>query len=465
MNACSILSHCLIVLLLYLSKSFLTLSCSPSIASDFLESKVSHESPRSVRDNRSKINMRLNDPTYTDVDQMTGQKRARPTFSSLDVLTEDGHKKTTPNKPGDGLDEKLEREAMLQALYDDPQFAERTQSTKERRNKEGGAKSNSAFQDKAYPHHLKAMMEDGVPVKQWIILLFLIGAGVYQLRKALVGPTVLATAVPQKGGKISTKRKAKTKKGGKNNNRAAKAVTSVSQNTALLEDEIDWEDEEGAKKPHTSPKNVTFHARNKNTNKPVAPAPKLTSDSPDSISTDGSSSTDGRDSPPTIIDTPQNNIQAVESLPFPENGTAANHDGWQTVNKDKIETLDLTDLVEPTQIVSLTKPQNEIEEPAPFDLSNDAIGADTLHVTQSPVQAVKQRKSKVKKAKKQVVDEKTTNVVVKTKEINAISDEDLALMLHLEEERIAQFEKDRASKEDIWEDVVVTKRKNKAVDA
>lgn len=408
--------------------------------------------------------MRLNDPTFADIDQMTGQKRARPTSSSLDVLTEDGHKKTTPIRLTDEHAEKMEREAMLQALYDDPKLAEKTQSAKDRRNKEGGAKSNAAFQDKAYPHHLKAMMEDGVPVKQWIILLFLIGAGVYQLRKALVGPSVLAHVATQKGGKISTKRKAKTKKGGKSNNKAAKAGASTSKNAALVDVEFDWEDKLGTKKPQASQKNVTFHAQNKKTTqKETASAPKLPSDSPDSISTDGSSSTDGEDLPPHIIATPQKNIQAVDSLVFAEIDSAANNDGWQTINKDKVATSVLTDLVEPSHIASLSEPHNVIKELAQLESSNDSDAADIPPVTQLPLQAVKQRKTKAKKTKKQVVDEKVTNVVVIKKEVTAISDEDLALMLHLEEERIAQFEKERASKEDIWEDVVVTKRKNKAV--
>jgi len=393
-----------------------------------------------------------------------GQKRARPPSSSLDIRTEGGDKKTTPPKlvqsSNDGS--ALDQEAVMKALYENPELVGMAHAAKA---KGAEPKIPAKAEQKAYPQHLKAMMEEGVPVKQWIILLVLLGAGVYQLRKALVGPALSAAAAPTKGGKVSTKGKAKGKKAGKGSTRSVRNV--VDKEKAPTIDGIEWNNIVVVKNEQVVKKKATSNARVKKASKKVASPPiKEAPDSPDSISTDGSSSTDGGVSPGKNGVAPLNEFPVVESsLDVDVNVSSPTEEGWLPVSKDKLAAHALPEKLEVVKIS--TQPEAPYVDAEPV-LSELQVTPLVVHeMVEPPVvpdelpPALKSRKTKAKKVTKQVVKEKAAEGF-ETKKINAISDEDLALMLHEEEERIALFEKEKARKQDIWEDVVVPKRKNKA---
>lgn len=459
--------------------------------------------------------MRLNEnPTDADIDHITGQKRARPSSSSLDVQTQDGHMKTTPSKTAEesGADgASYDPEALLQALYKAPELAGMAQQATERikAGKESAKKTTSPAPEESYPNHLKAMMDDGVPVKQWIVLLLLLGAGAYQLRKAMLGPAPASTSPAGKRGKQATKGKAKGKKGSKANGKSARTATLKEQSSIPIEEELASEHTVVLNTKQANKKKITINGRAKKTTKkaPASPALKAALDSPDSISTDGSSSTDG-DSP--LMNGSGNGTGSGSGV-APQNETAVaimettlvsdisdDAEGWHTVSKDKPSAPPMPEKKEPPAFKPQQPAAHVVYEPAavstlvlpnvaeqdqvpeqdqqqPETNIGDTVTVDAFTVVPPvldlPVQMLKPRKAK-KVNKSSIAGEPKVNgaaaaavVVVSNAPHNVISDEDLALMLQQEEVRFAA-QMDKASKdEDDWEGVVVTKRNKKAIKA
>mmetsp|Transcript_10896 Transcript_10896/g.19752 ORF Transcript_10896/g.19752 Transcript_10896/m.19752 type:complete len:487 (-) Transcript_10896:110-1570(-) len=83
------------------------------------------------------------------------------------------------------------------------------------------------------PEHLRAMMEEGIPVKQWIVLLVLLVVGLFQLRKTVLGPTAndKTSKKPPSARKTPIKcpKKAGKQKGKKNASAKSPAPRSVSK--------------------------------------------------------------------------------------------------------------------------------------------------------------------------------------------------------------------------------------------
>ena len=217
--------------------------------------------------------MRLNAPILSnaegdkdELDDHVGsaeRKRSRPT-SSLDVKVPSGAKLTRPPDRNDGKQQPsrppqqqqpqrhifprvtrarggggipsrrynflsdlngLSEEELRMALAHDPELAAAAAAAgvdgdKSRKRspyyRSRGGKVNSLDE---HPEHLRAMMEEGIPVKQWIILLLLLGAGLYQLRKAVLGPTTekngKKTASPRKSQQKGPRKVGKQQKGKK----------------------------------------------------------------------------------------------------------------------------------------------------------------------------------------------------------------------------------------------------------
>lgn len=88
-----------------------------------------------------------------------------------------------------------------------------------------------------YPEHLRELMDGGVPVTQWIILLVLLGSGFYQLRTILVGSdkttrvSALHHKTSEKGGK------SKSKKLKKKNDKTKVAIPKSSSRSTSTENE------------------------------------------------------------------------------------------------------------------------------------------------------------------------------------------------------------------------------------
>lgn len=244
------------------------------------------------------------------------RKRTRPT-SSLDFKTENGHKLTTPNrkipiqqrhyqnqlqqqrelhqqqqqhhhllaqKPSraqsSGIPPKnyefLSRldgmsEEEIRAAFTDPEFAAYAGKESKRspyyRDKDGKMKQE-------HPEHLRAMMEEGIPVKQWIILLLLLGAALWQLRKAWKGPTTSTTekslsrknASPRKGPK-----KAGNKKGRKGGGGMSAKTNEVARPKKAEEKVATEAGKEGSSdvKKSKDPSSVTENAKTKEVAAPL----------------------------------------------------------------------------------------------------------------------------------------------------------------------------------------------------
>ena len=341
------------------------------------------------------------------VEQILGtaeRKRARPS-SSLDVKVDNGSELTRPPTPkeappikqitrnapsplsraqgGGGIPKRryelpdlagMSEEELLKALYDDPELAAEAAAAAEKiqkpkkshtprssRPKQNRSVPVSKRADK-YPAHLKAMMDDGVPVKQWIIVLLLLAAGLYQLRKVLVGPTRT---------KNKTKRHARQVKKGK---KVPRGKANKSQ-AAPLDDIPDIVIEQEVAKPKLVKKAASKKKKNRNkqaaTKRTAAKEQKPkdigTHDSPDSISTDGSSSTDG------VRDTEQLDLapagqSVVIGNAIPEE-TVINDDGWQTVGSKGVQPQALSKREETAKI----EPASSTESPAEGESKVDEL--------------------------------------------------------------------------------------------
>jgi hypothetical protein len=106
--------------------------------------------------------------------------------------------------------EGMNEEELMQALYNDPELAELAAEAGRAKKATGGSTSSSSRKAKAkagitkdgyYPSHIQEKMQEGIPVVQWIIILLLLGAGLYQLKKTLELPDKKKT-IP--GGGISS---------------------------------------------------------------------------------------------------------------------------------------------------------------------------------------------------------------------------------------------------------------------
>jgi len=322
--------------------------------------------------------MRLRDPTKNFsgdssganaeiVDQILGtseRKRARPT-SSLDVRVDHGDKLARPptvkklqrnaqgsyNRAQGGRVSKqkyqlsdlegMSEDQLLQALYDDPELAsaaaaaaEKIQKTKKPHTpRSSRTRYNRSIPDRQrgstkYPAHLKAMMDDGIPIKQWIILLVLIGAGVYQLRKALVGPTIPSA----KKGRRPPRQL--FKKGKKTKSFKPQAADPIEDIPDITEEDV--VKPKAARKVNNKKKKLRTKQASKAKKTTNEPKPREVNshDSPDSISTDGSSSTDGaRETDRLDLAPVTTSFEVDEPMPnepsAPLSSTA--NDGWKTV--------------------------------------------------------------------------------------------------------------------------------------
>lgn len=232
------------------------------------------------------------------------RKRTRPGVSSLDYKTEYGHKLTTPRrrqptrpptqqllaleqqmmmehqqqqqqqqyyphrmgismkptraqgsnaippKKFEMLDslEGMSKEELEMAFAQDPELAaaaemvgEAAFTSKNKRSPYYRGKDGKLYANQ-HPEHLRAMMEEGIPVKQWIMLLFLLGAGLYQLRKVLLGPAAEKNGKtkasssprksPKKAGSPKKVGKLKGKKGGGAKNESARFVSRSNEKAA-----------------------------------------------------------------------------------------------------------------------------------------------------------------------------------------------------------------------------------------
>ena len=132
--------------------------------------------------------------------------------------------------------EGMDEEQLLQALHEDPELADTAAKMAEQANKQqqNPRKASSTTPPKdqycraangsvkdvgqGYPEALREMIDGGVPITQWIVLLVLLYAGLYQLRKAVLGPA--ATDVSTSRVKTRSAGKGKTETSTNNKRRS-----------------------------------------------------------------------------------------------------------------------------------------------------------------------------------------------------------------------------------------------------
>lgn len=256
-----------------------------------------------------------------------------------------------PNTKFDFSDlEGMTEEEIMQVLYDDPKLAaaataaaEKMQKsdkkTKPSKPKAQSGRSNykrsSARTLSSQPDHLKAMMEEGVPVKQWVVLIVLLTLGLYQLRKAIIGSNKVTK--PKRTDRSGSRKSPKkgTKKGKtKSKLKSAPSISDKkmkdeSKFTALLESRtekipLSTPKKNSKKRKARKQKVAISQTNNEDKKSPEA----VTNELPDSISTDGSSSVNDHEAQPRSITVSHENV-VVEKNADTENNDV---DGeWCTV--------------------------------------------------------------------------------------------------------------------------------------
>jgi hypothetical protein len=414
----------------------------------------------------------------------TERKRARPA-SSLDVKVPHGEQLTRPPKQSkqEKLSDKSARarssaarnefdfsdldgmteEQIMQALYDNPELAAAASAAagkmhefKKRKKVPPKTKSSSRRSRilSEHPDHIRAMMDEGVPIKQWIILIVLLGAGLYQLRKALIGSKITAAAAAKKlekpvGGRKGSKKTKKGPGGGKPTKQSRSVATVRESASSPIERELVLEEQVppavAAVPKKTAPKKKKARKQKVSINKPPKQPAKdtMSHESPDSASTDGSSSTDaGAAQHDDALSADDIEVIGSEKIVI-DTSTAESSpdDGWQTVGA----------------------PMAEIPQLAKSD--DSPVAESVQFVDETPVQAmipVQENKTAKKKnggSKAKKTSAKKIAVVETPSEI-LDDDEALALKLQLEEDKLAMHEASNTSTPDVWEEVS-TKKKGK----
>jgi len=256
-----------------------------------------------------------------------------------------------PNTKFDFSDlEGMTEEEIMQVLYDDPKLAAAATAAAEKMQKSdkktkpskpkaqsgrNNYKRSSARTLSSQPDHLKAMMEEGVPVKQWIVLIVLLSLGLYQLRKAIIGSNK-ATKPKRTDRSGSRKSPKKGTKKGKAKSRL-KPAPSISDKKMKDEPKFTAVRESRTEKiPLSTPKKNSKKRKARKqkvaisqTNNEDKKSPEaVTNELPDSISTDGSSSVNDHEAQPRSIPVSHENV-VVEKIADTENNDG---DGeWCTV--------------------------------------------------------------------------------------------------------------------------------------
>jgi len=375
----------------------------------------------------------------------------------------------------------------MQALYDDPELAaaateasEKMHATKRKKRSKVPPKSSSSRRSRVvseHPDHIRAMMDEGVPIKQWIILIVLLGAGLYQLRKALVGSSTKAAAV-KKVEKPTSGRKGskKTKKGGAKQTKKARSAPFVRKEDSPIEKELALE-EQAPPVAAASPKKTTSKKKKVRKQKSSSKTPPhqqpaketMSHESPDSVSTDGSSSTDGAAQHDDTMgaDESEGNFGAVNDVVIDTSIAAesSSNDGWQTVGAAAVEEAAAPEA--PAQAVDKVPAKDPpIKEENVVVKNGSAVAVAEKSKTgaakaKSSKPAKQQSSSSTKNAKKQVEESTPTMSSEVTETATEIlDDEALALKLQLEEDSLANHDANKASHQDVWEEVS-TKKKGK----
>lgn len=378
--------------------------------------------------------------------------------------------------------EHLSREQVMHALYSDPELAQEAARmaekmsekegppsaapTKSRRSSSSG-KKRVAKEFSEYPDHLRERMDGGVPVLQWVILLVLLGAALFQLRKILTLPDTKDPAKGRARGKVGPKKSTKKVKG---------SSTEISSGLATVEEAVraigEADVAPSAKKSvkKATPVPPKKKKRVKANNGAVAPKKQQ----PEATSADESPSE--KDSGKSATDTTVPLVAPMQTSTTREgNDTDA---GWQTVSKARAPSEAAQPAAAPTtskKKSSTAKPPVSAEEAkaipsekdkSPVEKESAALNGkkeNTPPTSTNGSSAANKKKNKKKKSKEGGNATPSvppgfgvlSNEPVKSETAN---DEALAKKLQLEEETMTHTTGGEAP-DDVWEEVTTTRKR------
>lgn len=257
----------------------------------------------------------------------------------------------------------MDEEQIIKAIYDDPELAAAAAAkaaeqkkrpptgpptgARKSRDRQNRASSGRSKEFSEYPDHLREMMDGGVPVTQWIILVALLGVGLYHLIKLLQGPTKKKAALTsigsskgrgtERGVRVSKHKKAKRKSDkirreeGSTKKAEEKPAVLPKQAPVLVPPPSSKKEASQTKKQATGKKTTTKRKKKSKSGsnsqkKAEKQQQQQQQQQPDLVSTDGSSEARQEDG--------ESDKSAMLNIPI---HTEPDDDGigWQTVSKSR----------------------------------------------------------------------------------------------------------------------------------
>jgi hypothetical protein len=363
--------------------------------------------------------------------------------------------------------EEMEDGDIYQALRDDPEFAaaakqfskeQGRQESKLNSPKQSGApnKRSSRSTTKKVPKHVRELMDSGVPVTQWVVLLVLLGAGLYQLRKTLVGPEKKTGSTStitgrnkgrggtdaKKGKQKKQKRKAETSN--QKNNRGGKRVSKASPKPRPAAKSKQPEPEKA------EPSTYSIEKKTKKKKKKVKSSNKEEKQQLHDVISTNISYQHGKGE--------QDNITLVAlTPPIHADPSAVVEDddasGWHAVTKSRKKSIPTTASSPEspnTQPSALVSAPQMVEIPA----TAAEVPQNDSHAEKENIAATDAgRTTGAKKKKKKKTSQLSPNVTDSTDD-----DAEFARKLQKEEEILAKTETDIGA-EEAWEEVTSSKKK------
>lgn len=285
-----------------------------------------------------------------------------------------------------------------------------------------------------YPHHVRELMDSGVPVTQWVILLLLLCAGFYQMGRVLVGPQKKSTFgySRNKPRGIDTSGNSKQKKKQKKKPESQRKLETTIEKRVV------------EKKSTISMPKLRSEQPMK-----VTPAKKKKKKRTDGAKNEGISHPDvfpSHESTHSEEGTTEKifgaAIASLQNPPSNHTDLEDNGGGWETVTKSRKASIE-SDASE--------KPLESKPDPVP---TLDTQG-EKENVAVDDTQPTKAAKKRNKKKTKQQPDPTTAPVLGDA----SSTDEDAALALQLQKEEESLIKADIDSAEEVWEEVTTKKRK------
>jgi hypothetical protein len=408
-----------------------------------------------------------------------------------------GHSGPPPRKWELADLQNMNEEELLQALYADPQLAQEAARMAEKIAAEKGTSPSAVPSGNPtrrptstpgrgkrgsraagrngpgeYPDHMRELMDGGFPFMQWMILLVLLGAAFYQLRKML--------SLPDPHTKDLYRRRPRAKGEPKNGAKKTKASTEdlASLDKVALAIDADILSSENVKgkaankkttaAATTKKQKVKKEKGNAKNNNPATAATKTNQQKQEDTTDDNSVGSDDGDFPApraavAVKAAPPVRVPATAPLPTLSASTANADDGngWQTVSKTT------RGAVEPTLEGGKSSGQNS-EKPAASPLveskENTPPTATTALNGKNDAAAAKTKK-KQKKGKGKGLDNNISNAATNPSKDRLEDDAALAQELQREEDKMAQGKNNASDGDNTWEEVSTRKRKGAKPDA